>query len=388
MRYNRATVILAAILAVAWIVEAVRPTAAMPPFAQSYGMDCAVCHALVPGLNAYGRYVQRTGYASLDSDTIHRANPLWVGLNPFYDSMDAAEPHLVQWGNVALHGAGYIGKDFTFHVHQWIYQNDQPGGTDTLWMTYNNLLHRDAHLFVGKIEAPAPSPISQWFDLQGFLSTSYTVGEHTYPFGDNSWGSKLAYTHNWLTAEVAYLGPSGDLNSATDFGLQNGTDRRFQWRVIDAVGYHPLEVGLYGGNGEFQVSDGLIDRYHGEAAYAELDPTNGLPGALVIYQRGFDNHPVGGLDSSANSKGFSAELYQPLANHHAMFSIRDEYSDDGMGTATRQGNVDLAVLASHHVGDGNADGWIVNLESYFTQGSTPGWRGQLWWVTTIGALRH
>lgn len=40
--------------------------AAMPPFAQAYGLQCNVCHTLVPTLNAYGRYIQRTGYASLD----------------------------------------------------------------------------------------------------------------------------------------------------------------------------------------------------------------------------------------------------------------------------------------------------------------------------------
>jgi len=387
VKVSRAALLMAAVFAAAWMLEAVRPTAAMPPFAQSYGMDCQVCHSVVPGLNAYGRYVQRTGYASLDAATIHRADPLWIGESPFYDTMDPAEPHKVQFGNLALHAAGFIGRDFTFHAHQWLWQFDQPGGTDTMWITYNNLLHRDGHLFVGKIEAPAPSPISQWFDLQGFLAPSYTVGEHAYPFGSNGWGTKFAYTRNWLTAEVAYLGPSGDLNTATDFGLSNGTDKRLQWRLVDALGYHPLEIGVYGGTGEVLVSDGNVDRYHGQAGYAEIDPTNGLPGALVIYQTGFDSHPVGGVNGTANSKGYSAELFEPFANHHAMFSVRDEYADDGMGTTTRQGNIDLAVLASHQVNDGLANGWIVNLENYFAQGSTPGWRGQLWYVTTVGHLR-
>lgn len=387
MKYRRTTLIIVVILAAAWMLEAVRPTAAMPPFAQAYGMDCEVCHTVTPALNAYGRYVQRTGYSSLDAATIHRANPIWIGVNPFYDTRDAAQPHIVQWGNVALHGAGYIGKDFTFHFHQWIYQFDQPGGTDTVWLTYNNFLHRDGHLFVGKIEAPAPSPISQWTDLQGFLAPSYVVGEHAYPFGNNSWGTKFAYTHSWLTAEVAYMGPAGNINTATDFGLLNGTDKRFQWRVVDSLGYKPVEVGLFGGNGVFQVSDGLVDRYHGEAAYAELDPQNGLPGALVIYQRGFDSHPVGGVDGSARSHALSTELFEPFAHHHAMLAVRNEIADDGMGGFTHQGNVDLAVLASHHVSEGVANGWIVNLEGVLTQNSTPGWRGQLWYVTTIGSLR-
>ncbi|MDQ2818237.1 MAG: hypothetical protein M3T49_08545 [Candidatus Eremiobacteraeota bacterium] len=119
-RNGRALALLATIFAAAVIVEGMRPIEAMPPFAQAYGMDCAVCHSLVPALNAYGRYVQRTGYASLDAATIHKASPVWIGESPFYDTKDAAEPHQVQLGNLALHAAGFIGSDWTFHAHQWI----------------------------------------------------------------------------------------------------------------------------------------------------------------------------------------------------------------------------------------------------------------------------
>ncbi len=70
-----------------------------------------------------------------------------------------------------------------------------------------------------------------------------------------------------------------------------------------------------------------------------------------------------------------------------MFALRDEFADDGMGGFTHQGNLDLAVLASHHVDGAVANGWIVNLESVLTQNTTPGWRGQLWYVTTVGRLR-
>jgi len=79
MRFRRATILLASVLVLAWMIETVRPTSAMPNFAQAYGMDCQVCHSIVPALNAYGRYVQRTGYASLDPKTIERADPIGSG---------------------------------------------------------------------------------------------------------------------------------------------------------------------------------------------------------------------------------------------------------------------------------------------------------------------
>ncbi|MBC5806458.1 MAG: hypothetical protein DLM53_11615 [Candidatus Eremiobacter antarcticus] len=384
MRFRRATVVIAAALALVWMVDSVRPTQAMPPFAQAYGMHCEACHSVVPALNAYGRYVQRTGYASLDPGTIHRANPIWIGESPFYDTQDPAEPHAIQWGNLAIHAAGYFGNDWTFHLHQWVYQSDLPGGTDTVWVTYNNLFHRDGHLFFGEIEAPAPSPFSQWFDLNGFAPPSFTVGEHTLPFADNRWGTKFAYVKKWFTGEVAYLGPSGDLNVATNFNPAE-TDRTFQWRLVDSLGYKPFEFGIYGGTGVAPVSNGF-DRYNATAVYAQLDAQHGLPGALAIYQRGHDANP--GTDfGPANSKAFSVEVYQPFLSNNAMLGLRDEYTNDGLGTGTHSGNIDLAFLAEHTVTERQAQGLIVNLEALLAQGATPGWRGQVWFVTTIGALK-
>jgi hypothetical protein len=226
MKFRRATILFACLFLAAFIIEAVRPTAAMPPFAQAYGMDCQVCHSIVPALNAYGRYVQRTGYASLDPGTIHRANPAWVAENPIYDTGDATEPHQIIWGQLSLHAAGYIGTDWTFHFHAWLRSHDGNGFYDTMWGTYNNLFHRDGHLFVGKIEAPAPSPFSQYFDLAGFNTPAITVGEHVWPFSTNRWGTNLVYTHNWLTAEAAYLGPSGDNRRRAMAQLTGGPVRR------------------------------------------------------------------------------------------------------------------------------------------------------------------
>jgi hypothetical protein len=191
----RAVGAIALTFAATFLFVSVRPSQAMPPFAQAYGMNCEVCHTAVPALNAYGRYVQRTGYASLDPATIHRANPIWLGETLFYDSQDAAMPHKIQTGNLAIHAAGYIGKDWTFHGHQWITQANQSGGTDTLWLTYNNLFHRDGHLFVGKILDAVPSPYSQWSELSGFATLSVASGEHAWQFGANRWGAKFSYTH-------------------------------------------------------------------------------------------------------------------------------------------------------------------------------------------------
>ena len=389
MKFSRATILFACLIIMAWMVEAVRPTSAMPNFAQAYGMDCQVCHSVVPALNAYGRYVQRSGYASLDAKTVQRANPIWIAENPTYNS---SSPPVV-WGNLAIHAAGFIGNDFTFHLHQWVYLGDTPGPTDTLWITYNNIFHRDGHLFVGKVEAPAPSPFSQFFDLAGFNAPAITVGEHVWPFSSNRWGSKIDYARGWFNVDVGYFGPTGDVTGtggAGDWGPS--TEKTVQWHVSDGLGFKPLEFGAYGGVGTFPTSDGKIDRYNGAAGYIEVDPTRGFPGALVIYQRGHDSHP--GVDpatflpfNSTTSTAYIAEAWEPLFKDQLIVSYRHEYLNDGLGNLSHFDYINGAWFASHHVADHNANGLIVTFQASLNQGTTPTWQGQIWYVTTIGAVR-
>lgn len=381
--YSGAVVLIAAIFASTFVIETVRPTEAMPNFAQAYGMNCEVCHTVAPALNAYGRYVQRTHYMSLDASTIHRAYPIWIGESVFYDTQDPAEPHIVQWGNLALHGAGYIGSDLTFHVHQWLWQGDVPGGTDTMWITYDNLFHRDAHLSIGKIEAPAPSPFSQWFDLTGFAQPQITVGEHAYQLDANRWGASLIYVREWFTATAAWLGNNGDLNTATDFS--SDIDKSFQWRLAYAHPNRPMEAGFFGTTGVAPVSNGS-DRYNATDAYVEIDPTEHLPGLFTMYQIGHDANPGTGF-SPSTSHAFTAEVYQPLFRRQAMIAVRDEVTDDGLGTVTHSGNIDFAAVLSRHVDERNGHGLVRNLEAGMLQGGPPAWRAQLSYFTTFGPLR-
>src|SRR5579872_873591 len=381
---GRVAILLAVVMAASVVVEAMRPTAAMPPFAQSYGINCEVCHTAVPALNAYGRYVQRTGYSSLDAATIHRANPLWFGENGTYDTADGTAHHNIQAGNAAIHAAGYIGDDFTFHIHQWIWQNNGPGGTDTLWITYNNLLHRDGHLFLGKIEAPGPSPFSQFFDLSAFAAPDITVGEHAYQNDGNRWGSKLVYVKPTFVAEAAYLANNGDLNTATDFS--NDTDKTFQYRVALARPDTPLEVGVVGNTGVLQVSDGRADNYNSQMLYAQLDPQHNLPGLLAMYQQGHDSHPGAGLQAAASS-AYAAELYAPFFNGRTLLSARSEMTNDGLGTVGHSQAINAEWMVFRDVNDRQAQGLMLNGQASMAPGSSPTWQMQLWWATTVGRLR-
>jgi hypothetical protein len=360
-----------------------RPTQAMPPFAQAYGMNCEVCHTAVPALNAYGRYVQRTGYSSLDPSTIHRAIPIWISESPFYDSEDPTFPHQVQMGNLAIHAAGYLGDDWTFHAQQWVSNANEPGFTDTFWLTYNNLFHRDGHLFIGKVEDPTPSPYSQWFELAGFAGTGMVSGEHAWETGANRWGAKFSYTHNWVVAEAAYLGNDGNLNTATDFS--NDTDKSFDWRAAYAPPDIPFEVGMYGSDGSFPISNGTFDHYSMSAAYGEMDPMGKMPGLFTYYQTGHDPDAGAGLGGST-PHAFSVDVFEPVFKQRVMLGAREDYNDDGFGNLSHSSNIDLEWLAVRQVSDRNATGVMFNAEAAMAPGAGPDWKYQLWYATTIGPL--
>ncbi len=92
-----------------------------------------MCHSAVPAINAYGRYIQCTGFGALDPKLVKRVLPVWLGEDAQYDSQDAVKSHQAEFGNLAIHAAGFATNSITFHVHQWNEQNDHTGGTDSLW---------------------------------------------------------------------------------------------------------------------------------------------------------------------------------------------------------------------------------------------------------------
>lgn len=345
---------------------------AMPPLAQAYGVSCSLCHTQVPALNAYGRYVQRTGYASLDPHVLRRSFPFWIGESANLDSTDGTNPNKLVVGNVALHAVGYLGNDVTYHLHTWFTQNNQPGGVDTLWVAYNNLLHRDGHLFVGKIEAPGPSAFSQWHDLSSFSTPEIVVGEHAYELDANRWGAKFNYTRKALDLDVGWLGSGEDLGGVSNFS--NGIDKTFSWHVGYGPPDRPWQVGYVGARGSWPVSDGSFDQYAATLLYAQRDSLHGFPGLLAFYQVAHDVNAGVGL-GPATSHATTFELMQPFLRDRAMFSLRKEYADDGLGTSQQSGVVDLSYMLGPYL--------RLYAESGIAQHSTPSWRYMLWWTTPL-----
>lgn len=377
---------------------AIAPKAAraMPTFAQAYGLSCSACHTQVPLLNAYGRYVARTGYAALDRKVLAKALPIWLGEAANYDSTAGSGTGVPRYsfGNLALHGAGYLAPNLTFHAQQFITAGDQSGGIDTLWLTYNDLLNHDGHLFVGKILNPAPAPYSQDFQLDGAGASSTTVGEHAWgaTYG-NRWGTRFAYVRKALDLEAGYYLTSEDLKGFTDFGPG---DKTFQWKIAYARPDVPVEAGLFGSIGSLSVSTGT-DAYRSVAGFLQIDPgEHARPGLFVVYHRGQDDNPgidaaSGNLMPATSSHGASFELFEPILHNEATVAFRRDLNSDGFGTFGSGNAINVSFNIPHFTyAHGYLEANLGGNSALAGASGGPTWKGMLWLTLPIQAVakRH
>ena len=373
-------------IAVAFVFVARQPAAAMPTFGQAYGVDCSQCHTAVPTLNAYGRYVQRSQYSYLSAAVLKKALPIWLDYQAQYDSQAGPpDTHRVIWGNVAVHAVGLIGDNWSYHVQQWIVEDNQGGGLDTAWVSYNNLFKHNGYFEVGKLEVPAPSPYSQWFEIAPYALPEVTVGEHTYELDANRWGAKTGYLHGPVSVDAAYVGSDADLNGAADFVPAAG--KTLQYRAAFMTPKNPLEVGVYGASGTFPISDGLTDHFSAVAGYLQRDPTHGVPGVFFVYQTTHDSYPMAGATAPADGRGYTLDVYEPILKGKVVVGFRREMTDDGMGTISNSANIDLTVVLARYLRlfteaglSGSNPGNGVNRIG------TPAWRAFIWWSVPIAKL--
>jgi len=382
--YMRSFVLIAAsiVILLTSIFLAPRETQAMPQFAQATGLPCSACHTMVPLLNSYGRYVQRTGYGALARGQLDKTFPIWIGESMNYNSTAGAGTGTPRYdfGNLAIHAIGYALPDVTYHAQVWVTAGSEPGFVDTLWVADNHVFSDYSHLFVGKILNPAPSIYSQTADIDGPSASGTLVGEHDWAatYG-NRWGTKYAYVQKGLDLEAAYVFTSEDLNGLTDFGPG---DKTFQYKVGYATPRSPLDFGVFGSIGSTPVSTGT-DSYNSFAGYIQLDPTpKGIPGAFLVYQSQHDSNP--GLDPNGNpypsvsSSGLSAEVFELLFHGNLMLTFRHDFNDASVTGGTTNGN---AINAAFNLpGTPYLHGYLETALGANSSTATggPTWKGMLW----------
>jgi hypothetical protein len=358
-------------------LPASRPASAMPNFAQAYGIKCSYCHIQIPALNAYGRWVQRTGFSGLNPHVLAREVPIWVDYPVGYSQQ---APSTGSWdiGTLGVHLDGAFGtekSEWTYHIQQWLWEGSEPGGLDTAWVAYNNFFGGAGHIFAGKLEVPAPSEFSQWLDVTGLSINSaaeMTVGEHVYELDANRWGYKFAYIRDALDAEVSYGTSTADLNGFNDYDWTQ--DKTLQYKLAFADRSNPLEGGYFGARGSWPLTEGGFDQYYSNGFYAQRDPVNGVPGFLATYQMNHDSNPGMGAPP-AGSNGYSYELYDNLGQR-GLVSVGEQFTNDGLGDHTQIGNIDASYHVTRFI--------MLYAEEALSVGQKPTWNGLIWFMLPTG----
>lgn len=381
-----------ALLAGAFFGPSKQTATALPTFAQAYHVDCKVCHTMIPALNAYGRYIQRTDFAALDPAIMKQVLPLLIReavTGRSTGKLDATQPNVkVTYANLSADAVGFIGTSVTYRAEQSFYSNDVSGGSfGRGWFAYNDLLNKNGHLMVGKLE-PSTMPVyTNWSDMTGFSSASVAVGKHTYGLSSARWGAAFNYVAAPVDAEVSWSAGSSNLIQASDFTTKPGADKEMHYKLAYATPTKPFEVGLYGASGGYVISPTALDRFNANGAYAQRDPVNGVPGVILFYQTTFDsNTGTGSKGAIVPSTGhdYAVEVYEPFFNNDVMIGFRPvEFTNTGFGTIKHYGNFDIDLHDPH------IPYLYVTMESAFAAASNapngiPVWRFSVKWA---GPLR-
>jgi hypothetical protein len=288
-----------------------RSALATPVFAQAYGLNCTACHTQMPALNAFGRYIQRTGYAAMNPKALSHAIPVFIfdiGTSYVHQTGQPAVDDRINgpFHNTVLQANSAIGPDFTYKVEQLLLAQGQAGFLDQAWVGYHNLLNHHGHLFVGKLAAlnleefGAPSVLYDVNDAGGDRLPGVAVGAHNYllDYGEGRWGTKFSFVEGKTLAQVAYLGNGTGASSFGDaYDFSRASDKTLQWKVAYADPAKPWEIGVFGESGALgfsgsAIAPGLhVDDYTVVAPYISKDPRPGSPGFRFEYSTATDGNP-------------------------------------------------------------------------------------------------
>jgi hypothetical protein len=322
---------------------------ATPVFAQAYGLQCTACHTQMPMLNAFGRYIQRTGYAALNPKTLKHAVPVFlfdVGTGYTHQNGNPASDHITgPFHSTLLQANGALSPDVTYKVEQFMLVGGQQGFLEQGWLAYHNFFNHDGHLFVGKLpginlDEYGASNLDEVNDAGQGRLPNVAVGVHNYADEDvgGRWGSKFNYVRGKTLLQIAYLGnPTGESSFQDAYNYSRGADRTVEWRVAYANPAKPWEIGVFGQTGALGFTGSSLvpglhtDNYNVVTPYINKDPRPGSPGFRVEYASASDSNP-GYLTPSSTSSPLEpvgsrtsswmiGSVYQMVLQDHGMVNV-------------------------------------------------------------------
>jgi hypothetical protein len=358
---------------------------ATPVFAQAYGLACTACHTQVPVLNAFGRYIQRTGYAALSPEALKHALPVFLfDTGTTYTHQSGQSTRITgPLDRTILQANSALGPDVTYKIEQAVANDGQAGFLDQGWVAYHNVLHHEGHLFIGKLAAinleefGGPDILADVNDAGQSQVPGVAVGVHNYAadYELGRWGAKFNFVRGKTLVQIAYLGnPSGTGSFGDAYDFSRAADTSFQWRVAYADPAKPYEVGVFGETGTFgftgsALAPGVhVDDYTVVAPYISKDPRPGSPGFRLEYSTATDSTP-GYLTptttmttplqpaGATTSSWMIGSVYQMVLHDHGVASLTYYHTNQ---TLSETGFTGLVHSIGPATGGGPAFSYAIN----------------------------
>ncbi|HEY5095387.1 MAG TPA: cytochrome c [Candidatus Eremiobacteraceae bacterium] len=320
--------LMTSISACVWAVGFMKPepAQAIPMFAIRTGASCDLCHSTFPGMTNYGMMVMMSNFSMLPHDAAHSPGFTSLVFAEEFDSLpDDGVPKL-HTDNLGFLSGGFVGKDFTYYVEQHVVDGGFIGGTDQMWMAYNNLFGGTGSLQFGKFHTPFPFMPAHRITLSPYETTSNTVGENDFNEDDSHWGVTMSNMQGTLMYGLSVLG-GNDLIGKGAFQLTGDHDHSVDFNLM-TMSDAPLNYGLGLVRGFSPLAEGGFDPFSREALYLQYRPS-GFQGLQfqAVGQLGYDENPTG-IGVATRTRGGFLEAQYELPHKNFMVLRWDTQNGD------------------------------------------------------------
>ncbi len=278
-----------------WTATALRPMPAnaIPMLADRAGASCELCHTVFPGMTNYGMMVMMSNFSMLP---YHAGTPTGFTSLVFeqdYTSNPDGQPAPPKFhtDNLGFLSGGFIGPHFTYYLEQHVIDGGFIGGTDQMWVSYNQLFGGTGALQFGKFHTPFPFMPAHRITMAPYATTNATQGENDFNEDDSHWGVTLSQMQGTMMYGVSVLG-GNDLIGPGAFQLAGDHSHSIDLTLM-TMSDNPLNYGIGIIRGEAPVDDGF-DAFSRSAVYLQF-----IPAA----DRRLQIQAVGQIGSDADSSG-------------------------------------------------------------------------------------
>src|SRR5579872_6734762 len=280
-------------------------------FAKRTGASCELCHTVFPGMTNYGMMVMMSNFSMLP---YHGGDPGFTSFvfeEQYLSNPDGnPAPPKLHTENLGILNGGFFGPHFTYYLEQHVVDGGFIGGTDQMWVSYNELFGGTGALQFGKFHTPFPFMPAHRITIAPYATTSATIGNNGFNEDDSHWGVTLTQMPGSWMYSLSALG-GNDLIGPGAFQLFGNHDHSLDFSLM-TMGDLPLNVGvgLIQGFSPPAPGGSAFDRFNRSAVYFQY-----IPRALqqlqfqAVAQLGSDSDPFGTGIASHTRGGFLEAQY-------------------------------------------------------------------------------